>query len=235
MKSYAEKLKTQGFAILGNFIDDAIISELSDPLERINFNHAVSWRGDSAFGIRDLLNVVPAVRDLVHSSHIRNVIDSIAGKDAQVIRAIFFDKTPEANWKVAWHQDLTIAVRQKKEVEGFNRWSVKAGVLHTQPPVSILENILTMRIHLDATDELNGALKVIVGSHKYGRLDAERIGKLKDVGEMVICCVPKGGALLMRPLLLHASSAGSKPAHRRVIHLEFSADKLPEGLEWYGT
>ena len=235
MKSYAEKLNAQGFAILENLIDDAIISELSNSLAKVGFDHAVSQRGDVAFGIRDLLNVVPEVRGLVNSSRVRNVVDSVVGKEAQVIRAIFFDKTPEANWKVAWHQDLTIAVRQKNEVDGFNRWSVKAGIPHTQPPVSVLENILTMRIHLDATDELNGALKVIAGSHKYGRLDTESTRKLKDAGEIVVCRVPKGGVLLMRPLLLHASSAGSNPAHRRVIHLEFSAGKLPEGLEWYGT
>jgi ectoine hydroxylase-related dioxygenase (phytanoyl-CoA dioxygenase family) len=235
IKSYAEKLETQGFAIIENVIDDAIISELSDSLGKVSPDHAVSRRGNVAFGIRDLLNVAPVVRDLARGLGIRNLVDSIAGKDAQVIRAIFFDKTPEANWKVAWHQDLTIAVRQKKEVEGFDRWSVKAGILHTQAPVSILENILTMRIHLDATDESNGALKVIASSHKHGRLDAEKIQKLKDIGEMVVCRVPKRGVLLMRPLLLHASTAGSKPAHRRVIHLEFSADKLPGGLEWYGT
>ena len=235
MKSYAEKLETQGLAILKNVIDDPIILELTDSLGKINPGRAVSRRGDAAFGIRDLLNVVPAVRELAHSSRIRNLVDSIIGKDAQVIRAVFFDKTPEANWKVMWHQDLTIAVREKKEAEGFNRWSVKAGIPHAQPPVSVLENILTMRIHLDATDELNGALKVIAGSHKYGRLDNEGVRRLKDVGEIVVCRVPKGGVLLMRPLLLHASSAGSKPAHRRVIHLEFSANKLPEGLEWYGA
>lgn len=235
MESYAAKLETYGFAILENVIDDAIISELSDSLGQISPGQAVSQRGEVAFGVRDLLNIAPAVRDLAHSSRIRNLVDSIAGKDAQVVRAIFFDKTPEANWKVAWHQDLTISVRQKKEIKGFDRWSVKAGIVHTQPPVSILENILTMRIHLDATDELNGALKVIAGSHQQGRLDAEGIRKLRDAGETALCRVPKGGVLLMRPLLLHASSAGSQPAHRRVIHLEFSAARLPGGLEWYGT
>ena len=235
MKDCTGKLETQGFAILENIIDDALVSELSNALGKISRDHAVSRRGEIAFGIRNLLNVSPAVRDLALSPHVRNLVDPIAGKEAQVIRAIFFDKTPEANWKVAWHQDLTIAVREKKEAEGFSCWSVKAGVLHTQPPVSILENVLTMRIHLDATDESNGALKVIAGSHKYGRLDAESMEKLKEAGEVFICRVPKGGVLLMRPLLLHASSSGSRPGHRRVIHLEFSADKLPVRLEWYGT
>jgi hypothetical protein len=45
--------------------------------------------------------------------------------------------------------------------------------------------------------------------------------------------IPRGGALLMRPLLLHASSACVVPKPRRVIHLEFVAEHLPDGLEWF--
>lgn len=235
MKSYAEELETRGFVILEKIVDEATVSELSASLSKISDGHGVSRRGGDAFGIRDLLNVAPQVRDLTSSPRVRSTVEALAGRDAQVVRAIFFDKTPGANWKVAWHQDLTIAVRQKMWTEGFSRWSIKAGVQHTQPPVYVLENILTMRIHLDAADESNGALKVVPGSHKSGRLEAESIGRLKDAGEVFTCRVSKGGALLMRPLLLHASSAGSRPAHRRVIHLEFSASELPGGLEWYGT
>lgn len=235
MKSCAAKLKTQGFAILDGIMDEAIISTLSASLEKVGATEAVRRRGDVAFGIRDLLNVAPCVRALAESSRIRSIVDSIIGEKARVVRAIFFDKTPEANWNVAWHQDLTIAVRQKKECAGFTSWSMKAGVPHVQPPVSILENILTMRIHLDETDEANGALKVIAGSHRYGRLDAHNRERLKEEGNVITCRVARGGVLLMRPLLLHASSAGSNPAHRRVIHLEFSAAELPEDLEWYGT
>jgi hypothetical protein len=39
----------------------------------------------------------------------------------------------------------------------------------------------------------------------------------------------------MRPLLLHASASARVPGHRRVIHLEYAAESLPDGLEWYGT
>jgi ectoine hydroxylase-related dioxygenase (phytanoyl-CoA dioxygenase family) len=49
----------------------------------------------------------------------------------------------------------------------------------------------------------------------------------------VICCLNAGDALVMRPLLLHASSPARKPDHRRVIHLEFApANLLPAGLSW---
>jgi ectoine hydroxylase-related dioxygenase (phytanoyl-CoA dioxygenase family) len=130
-----------------------------------------------------------------------------------------------------WHQDLTIAVRERRDVDGFGSWTVKAGVLHVQPPADIMSGILAIRLHLDESELDNGPLRVIAGSHLEGRLSAEQIGNWKKENA-VICTVPKGGALLMRPLLLHTSSACAIPKSRRVIHLEFAATDLPHGLEW---
>lgn len=235
MKRYINSLEVHGFAIVPQIVETETASYLCEELKSIGFNEAVSKRGSAAFGVRNLLNVAPAVKEFAGSPIVRELVEPIAGKEAKVIRGIFFDKTPEANWKVAWHQDLTIAVCEKKEVEGFGSWSVKAGISHVQPPVSVLENILTVRIHLDETDETNGALKVVPGSHKHGRLSSQGISKLKEERGIVACPISKGGALLMRPLLLHASSAASKAEHRRVIHLEFSSSELPQGLAWHGT
>jgi ectoine hydroxylase-related dioxygenase (phytanoyl-CoA dioxygenase family) len=156
----------------------------------------------------------------------------VAGPQAQVVRGIFFDKTPEANWKVAWHQDLTIAVRDKKEIAGFKGWSRKAGITHVQPPTWVLQKMLTLRLHLDDATEESGALKVIPGSHKHGRLSSTDIARVRRETPLVICPVKIGGVLAMRPLLLHSSSVSSASLHRRVIHLEFSAINLPGGLEW---
>jgi ectoine hydroxylase-related dioxygenase (phytanoyl-CoA dioxygenase family) len=104
-----------------------------------------------------------------------------------------------------------------------------------QPPAEVLASILTVRLHLDDADEAGGALKVVPGSHRYGRLSPAEIQRLKGSAGVVTCAVKRGGALLMRPLLLHASSAAARPLHRRVLHLEYSAHKLPGGLEWYGS
>jgi ectoine hydroxylase-related dioxygenase (phytanoyl-CoA dioxygenase family) len=144
---------------------------------------------------------------------------------------LLFDKPPEANWKVPWHQDLTIAVKEKRDTPGFGPWSIKAGVLHVQPPVAVLETMLAVRIHLDDCDESNGPLRVIPGSHLLGRLSTEQIREM-SAPPAVSCTVEAGGALLMRPLLLHASSASRSPLHRRVIHIEFASCDLPGELEW---
>jgi hypothetical protein len=149
------------------------------------------------------------------------------------VRAIYFDKTPETNWGVAWHQDLTIALRNRAEHPGFGPWSTKDGVPHVQPPVALLEQMLTVRLHLDDADESNGALRVIPGSHRHGRLSAAQIQELRDQQGEHLCAVCAGDALLMRPLLLHASSRSTSDRHRRVLHIEYAAFPLPVGLEWH--
>jgi ectoine hydroxylase-related dioxygenase (phytanoyl-CoA dioxygenase family) len=134
---------------------------------------------------------------------------------------------------VPWHQDLTVAVQARVAAPGFGPWTVKAGVPHVQPPVGVLERMVTVRVHLDDCDERSGALRVVPGSHRGGRLGAVATRGWLDRVAPVPCPVPAGGALVIRPLLLHASSASDAPGHRRVIHLEYAADPLPGGVAWF--
>jgi ectoine hydroxylase-related dioxygenase (phytanoyl-CoA dioxygenase family) len=159
-------------------------------------------------------------------------METVLGPSCFAIRGVFFNKTQSSNWKVVWHQDLTIAVRKRTDVDGFGPWTMKAGILHGQPPAEVMSGILAIRLHLDESGFDNGPLRVIGGSHRKGRLSAEQIGNWEKE-KAVTCTVPKGGALLMRPLLLHASSASAIPKSRRVIHLEFAAAELPGGLHWH--
>jgi hypothetical protein len=230
-----QAIEQDGFAIVPDLVDADTVSSLVEELRGIYSGEALSSRGESVFALRNLLNEVPITQPLIASPAMRSLLEPIVGANARATRGIFFDKTPEANWKVAWHQDLTIAVRRRVDIEGYGPWSVKAGINHVQPPVWVLENILTLRIHLDDTDEANGALKIIPGSHKDGRLTHEDIQSWKRKASPVICRVPRGGVLMMRPLLLHSSSASPRPTHRRVLHLDFSASNLPGELEWFGS
>jgi ectoine hydroxylase-related dioxygenase (phytanoyl-CoA dioxygenase family) len=110
--------------------------------------------------------------------------------------------------------------------------TIKEGIVHVQPTADVLSRILAIRLHLAASEPDNGPLRVIPGSHEHGRLSSEQVSAYPKEGS-VVCTVPRGGALLMRPLLLYASSACVVPKPRRVVHLEFSADELPQGLEWF--
>jgi len=148
------------------------------------------------------------------------------------VRGILFDKTPVTNWKVAWHQDLTIAVRTRVDVPGYGPWSEKVGTVSVQPPASVLEQMITIRLHVDDCGADNGPLRVIPGSHAHGRLSPEAIEQWRARGGEVVATARRGAALVMRPLLLHASSAAVRPERRRVIHLDFAVQDLPGGLEW---
>ena len=212
-------VEEDGFAVIPACLDEGTLESL-----RTEFD-------DTRYPERNLLSV-PSVQALAVSRPVREIMETFLGPDCFAVRGIFFNKTRSSNWKVVWHQDLTIAVRNRKDVKGFGPWTTKAGVLHTQPPPEVLRGILAIRLHLDESGNDNGPLRVIVGSHRQGRLSAQQIGSWEKE-KSVTCTVPKGGALVMRPLLLHASSACTIPKSRRVIHLEFAAAELPQGLSWH--
>src|SRR5437899_2358434 len=221
MSTVVNRVSTAGFAVLPDLIP---LGELAD-LERI----LPQVVGDG--GVRNLLDV-PVMADLADGERLRSAILPILGGGAFPVRAILFDKTPAANWKVSWHQDLTIAVKELAEVAGYGPWSEKAGVVHVQPPASILEHMLALRLHIDESGAANGPLKVLPGSHRAGRLRDAEIPVWRDRIAEQVCLIPRGGALLMRPLLLHASSPAEAPAHRRVIHIEYANCALAGGLQW---
>ncbi|HZS09794.1 MAG TPA: phytanoyl-CoA dioxygenase family protein [Blastocatellia bacterium] len=233
--SHVEAIEQNGFAIIAGVITPETVTDLIRELASVHSGRAVIRRRQSNYGIRNLLAVVPAVRALAESAAIRSLVEPVLGKEAIVARGIFFDKTPETNWSVAWHQDLAVAVKKRIEVVGFGPWSVKAGVPHALAPADVLERMLAVRIHLDDTDETNGALRVFLGSHRFGRLNDEEVERWEHEGTSVTCAVSKGAVLAMRPLLLHSSHSSQRPAHRRVIHLEFASGELPAGLEWHGA
>lgn len=221
------QVTNNGFAIIPNILSFREVQELLLALESISSADDGRRRG----GVRNLLEAVPLIYELARSSSLRTMVEPILGDKWFPVRAILFDKNPEANWKVPWHQDLSIAVQKRVEVEGFGSWSMKAGVQHVQPPAALLENMLAVRLHLDNCDETNGPVRVIPGSHKYGRIPESEIQNY-ITRSIQDCLVPTGGVFLMKPLLLHASSLSQSPKHRRVIHIEYAAESLPGGLEW---
>jgi hypothetical protein len=161
------------------------------------------------------------------------LLNLMGGSVVVPVRSILFDKTPHQNWPVAWHQDLTISVGGKMMAAGYGPWSVKDGVVHVQPPSALLEQMITVRIHLDETSAGNGALKVIPGSHQLGKIPAESI-RAHAEGSHVVCECEPGDVLLMSPLLLHASSRSVTPSRRRIVHIEYAPPlALEKGLIWH--
>jgi len=130
-----------------------------------------------------------------------------------------------------WHQEITINVKDKIETTGFTGWTKKEDYYGVCPPDAILKKTLTVRVHLDDTDQENGALKVLAGSQNK-KLTNEEIQLITQNSVPYACDVDACGVQLMRPLLIHASSKAISQKHRRVIHLEFNSEELPNGLKW---
>lgn len=186
----------------------------------------------SGAGRRGLL-AHPVVARLANSDCILDLVRPLLPTAPIPVRAIFFDKSPDANWLVSWHQDVTLALRARADVPGFGPWSIKDGVPHVQAPPELLAQMLAVRLHLDDADESNGALRVIPGSHSLGRLSANEIQKLRTERPEFLCTAAAGDALLMRPLLLHASSRSTSTKHRRILHIEYAGFSLPAELNWH--
>jgi predicted DNA-binding transcriptional regulator YafY len=193
-------------------------------------NPEYTREGKPVYAIRNFLTQIPGLKNVLFNQNLKTILSAL-GKDLFLTKAIYFDKPPMSNWYVTWHQDSTINVKEKIETNGYYGWTKKEGLIGVCPPEEVLKSTFTLRIHLDDTDEKNGALKVIPGSQNK-RLSDEEIGLITQNCIPFTCEVNCGGIHLMKPLLLHSSSKTVNQKHRRVIHLEFCSLELENGLEW---
>jgi ectoine hydroxylase-related dioxygenase (phytanoyl-CoA dioxygenase family) len=183
-------------------------------------------------GVRHLEKRFDSIARLASAPHVLALARELLGKTPRLVRALYFDKTASTNWFVAWHQDKTVALSARREMPGWGPWSLKEGVHHVQPPCCVLDQMVTIRLHIDAADEASGCLHVMRGSHRHGILHRTAIERWVAEEQAIPCVVDAGDAVVMRPHVLHASRKSQRPLHRRVVHLEYSSYVLPSGIEW---
>ncbi|MDN3691725.1 phytanoyl-CoA dioxygenase family protein [Chryseobacterium tructae] len=230
LESYKSHIEKYGFSIINRVFSNEEVDQIICVLENIDTSKENFRKSEDLFAIRQLLKEIPEIKDLIFNDNVKKIIKEIFGDRFFVVKSIYFDKPETSNWYVAYHQDLTISVDKKLELTNFGPWTTKQNQFAVQPPLNILENIYTIRIHLDETDENNGALKVVPKSHAKGIYRPETIDWSVETEE--ICKVEKGGVMLMKPLTLHGSNRTTNGKKRRVIHIEFSDIELPEVLQW---
>lgn len=232
MKSRKKPLNIseKGFEVIKGIYSDEEVRKILEVIDQADSDKETFRKSEGLFAIRQFLKEIPETIPFIFNEKLQQVIRELFGADYFVVKSIYFDKPPGSNWYVAYHQDLTISVNQKTEIPGFGPWTVKQNQFAVQPPLSVLENSFTIRIHLDDTDEQNGALKVIPGSHTKQIYRPETIDWERETETS--CRVPKGGIMIMKPLLLHSSSRTTNNQKRRVIHIEFSNQELPGEMEW---
>ena len=218
-------IKENGFEIHSGFLSHEWVRVIIAEIEALDL-------GDQKHGIRNAEKKFTSVKKLVESDLLRHKAKSYLPRSPELVRVIIFDKTPDKNWFVTWHQDKTIAVSHKYEIEGWGPWTVKDGVHHVQPTLHVLEEMITFRIHLDDANERNGCLKVIPKSQRLGILNKIEQDLVVAGSAEYVCSVKSGDLLVMRPHLLHSSSKAMAPSHRRILHVEYSSFQLPKGLAW---
>ncbi|MFN3984936.1 MAG: phytanoyl-CoA dioxygenase family protein [Rhodocyclaceae bacterium] len=172
---------------------------------------------------------------LAHELRGHPLLVELLPPDFVAVQCTFFEKSVDRNWLVSLHQDLSIPVRRRLDHPALTGWSEKQGTFFVQPPAAVLEKLVAVRLHVDACGPGDGPLKVVPGSHVHGRINGEAARLLRATHGEVVCPVARGGVMLMRPLLLHASSKASGLSRRRVLHFLFAPRPLPFGLQWRDT
>ena len=231
--NYFEQLDSEGFTIIENIYDDLEIAKIISIIESVTENDSKKStfrKSEDLFAIRQFHKEFPSILPYIFNQKLNEFIVSNFGKDYFITKSIYFDKPEKSNWFVSYHQDLTISVNNRAEIKGFENWTNKQNQFAVQPPKEILENNFTIRIHLDKTTVENGALKVLNKTHKKGICRTENIKLENDIE--TICEVEKGGIMILKPLLFHASNKTTNNDSRRVIHIEFSNLQLPKEIEW---
>lgn len=174
-------------------------------------------------------------RFLAPEGSVGSIAANVLGPASRPVRAILFDKTPETNWSLAWHQDRTICVRRRIDVDGFGPWTIKDGMQHVAPPFGILAHMVTLRVHIDDVPASNAPLLIAPGSHTEGRIPVGAIAEVVRRRGTRTCIAEAGNIWLYATPILHASETATSPLHRRVLQIDFAAADLPGGLEWLGV
>ncbi len=224
------ELEENGYSVLADLYSDNEISQILACIENAEQDGNSFMKTKDLFAIRQLIKNVPELSDLLFNKKLTELISNLSESEYFLTKAIYFDKPSKSNWFVAYHQDLSITVDKKADLENYVNWTFKKGQHGVQPPIKILQDTITIRIHLDKADKNNGALKVIPKSHLNGIVRAD--SKDWNIENQFVCEVEKGGVMLMKPLTLHASNRTTNGKKRRVIHLEFNEHNLTEPLNW---
>ncbi|MEH6522629.1 phytanoyl-CoA dioxygenase family protein [Sulfitobacter sp.] len=151
---------------------------------------------------------------------------------AHPVRTVAFNKSEGTNWGVPWHQDRFIAGAHRCEIDGYENWTNKSSTWHCEPLQSVLDEMLFVRVHLDATDRENGAMEIAKGSHRHGIVPAADAATIAHQHEIESCDADRGDILILKMLTLHGSKPSKIKTDRRVLRIDFASTDLPAPLKW---
>jgi hypothetical protein len=224
MLNWRQTVRDQGYGLIPNVVSKeevlSLLAELSrSPLPR------------SRAGVRHAMRIA-SIAVLAGDVRLVNIAKAILGESALAFRATLFEKLPDSNWLVAWHQDTALPLCERRDTPGWGPWSVKHGVNYAHAPARALERIVALRVHLDDSTLTNGPLRVLPGTQTRGVLTDDEVHDLAERTVAVDCLMQMGGVVAMRPLIIHASSKSQTDMPRRVVHIEYAASaRTEDGLQ----
>ncbi len=220
MRTYQRTFHDDGYLALENILAIDELNALKQQLVNIDVTGA---------GSRELLSE-RWCQTLANQLKNHPVLSTILPNESKAIQCTYFQKSSEKNWLVPLHQDLSIPVKEQFTKEGFTGWSKKQGALFVQPPSTITNQIIAVRLHIDDCLQAHGPLKVVPTSHQLGRIPERQWVAIRDEKGEKECTVNAGGVVIMSPLILHSSSKASHANGRRVLHFLFVPESLTKEI-----
>jgi ectoine hydroxylase-related dioxygenase (phytanoyl-CoA dioxygenase family) len=209
----------------------ACVPQVLSPAECEAISRSISGASPGSAGTRGLLSQ-SWCRSLVQRVRAHPVLSSLLPAGYVAVQCTYFEKSSARNWLVPVHQDLSIPVASRVAHSNLRGWSEKEGTLYVQALVTLLEQLVAIRVHIDSCSATDGPLRVVPASHLLGRIEAPAAASLRRSRRELACLAEPGTLWVMRPLLLHASSKSSGSSLRRVLHFLFGPAVLPLGLQW---
>ena len=236
-------LDEAGFALLDDVFTPSEVGNWIETLTAaLDPNDAgVHAHDGRTYAARNVLAMCPEVAELWRQPPLVQVVRSVLGDGAGLVRATYFDKTSGSSWAVPWHKDIVLPVQPGEPAEPEQSgpaairessvWGpvrIKDGVSHAEAPLSVLRGLLQLRINLDDQTDRNGSLAVLPGSHRDGKV-------VRMSGYEATPVFGRAGSVMaLKPLVAHASGhTRDEHARRRVLALEFASRReLPDGFRW---
>lgn len=200
------RFKTDGVLYPLPVFDRAAMQRINEELSHIL---ALLEPGETSKEIREWHETSQYLLDICLAPAILDYVEQILGPNFYLWASNFFIKEPRTSSTVEWHQDSYY-------------WPLK--------PVESL----TVWLAFDDVDRENGAMRVIPGSHRVGRIEHEResetasvlslkakLGDFKDSDARDVC-LTCGEASIHDDKLLHSSPANPSARRRAGFTIRFS-------------
>jgi ectoine hydroxylase-related dioxygenase (phytanoyl-CoA dioxygenase family) len=222
-----EHYDENGFLLVPGVFDAGEVEEMRDALARVlaaeagETNHSWSAVEDRSLvlkGHHDLQYMDAVFTRMVAHPRLVEVLVDLIGPNVQLHHSKMLVKPPEQGAPFPMHQDYPYFPHER----------------HT---------MLAASVHLDDTDEENGCLHVIPGSHKLGPLAAEGASHTVDypLGSGTPCEARAGDVLFFNYLTIHGSGVNRSARTRRNVLFQYrdpadapvpNADGVEDHVDW---